>query len=226
MNLKQNTLLKSAFAPDYSGSPEIIKAIFSRHSKATSGSSCSGYRKKAFIARSRAKSWTRHKKQTRVKAITGNTTLPCGVWSSFHVSEWYKDTPLEERNEDHVKWVLYHLKDGITPVKILEKDNGDFRFQQGAVGEKYLVVAYIYEPELNTGLEITVLDNNVPEILGIDITDVDDQPFSGPIYTGQTINCHARTVGMVGHHVVFSLWEDNDDDSTNNDVTSNTSEMQ
>jgi hypothetical protein len=104
--------------------------------------------------------------------------------------------------------------------KLLEKDIGDFRFQQGAVGEKYLVVAYMYEPELNTGLEITVLDNNVPEILGIDITDVDDQPFSGPIYTGQTINCHARTVGMVGHHVVFSLWEDNDDDSTNNDDNS------
>jgi predicted chitinase len=220
MNLKQNILLKSAFAPDYSGSPEIIKAIFSKRNRATRGSSYCDNRKQAFIMRAIAKSWKRHKKQIRVKAITGNTTLKVGNWSSFHVSDWYKDTPLEERNEAFVKWVLYHLKDGITPVKILEKDNGDFRFQQGAVGEKYLVVAYMYEPELKTGLEITVLDNNVPEILGINITDVDDQPFSGPIYTGQTINCHARTVGMVGHHVVFSLWEDNDDDSTNNDDNS------
>jgi hypothetical protein len=155
-----------------------------------------------------------------VKAITGNTTLQSGNWENFHVSDWYKGTPMEFRNEAHVKWAVYHLENGVTPVKVLEKDQGHFRFKSKAVGEKFLIVAYIFEPELSTGLEITVLDNNVPEILSIKISDINDQPFEGPIYTGQVINCHASTVGMVGHHVVFSLWEDNDQDSTNNDDNS------
>jgi hypothetical protein len=38
-------------------SPEAIKAIFSRSNRATAGSSCCENRKKAFMARARAKSW-------------------------------------------------------------------------------------------------------------------------------------------------------------------------
>jgi hypothetical protein len=63
MTLKQNIKLKnSQTAPDCSGSPEAIKAIFSRHNKATAGSSCCGFRKKAFVTRAIAKSWNRLKK--------------------------------------------------------------------------------------------------------------------------------------------------------------------
>jgi predicted chitinase len=150
-----------------------------------------------------------------VQGITGKTQVKAGVWENYHVNQWYAGTPQEKRNEAHVKWAAYNITSG-TPIKILEKDQGHFRFQPKAVGHKYLIVAYMYEPELSTGLEITVLPNEKPEILGVDLSDINDQPFAQPVQYGQTINCHARTVGMVGHHVVFALWEDNDTNSANN----------
>jgi hypothetical protein len=150
-----------------------------------------------------------------VQAITGKIQVKAGVWENYHVNQWYAGTPQEKRNEAHVKWAAYNITSG-TPIKILEKDQGHFRFQPKAVGHKYLIVAYMYEPELSTGLEITVLPNEKPEILGVDLSDINDQPFAKPVEYGQTINCHARTVGMVGHHVVFALWEDNDTNSANN----------
>lgn len=62
MNLNKNINLKNnSSAPDCSGSPEAIKVIFSRHNKATVGSSCFGLRKKTFVTRAIAQSWKRLK---------------------------------------------------------------------------------------------------------------------------------------------------------------------
>jgi hypothetical protein len=64
MILNKNINLKNDYpAPDSSGSPEAVKAIFSRHNKATARSSCYGLRKKAFITRAKANGWNRHKKR-------------------------------------------------------------------------------------------------------------------------------------------------------------------
>jgi hypothetical protein len=71
MNLKRKILFSCDNAPDRSGSPAERKAIFSRHSKATSGSSCCGCRKKALLTMAKAKSRTRHKKIEN-RRITGN----------------------------------------------------------------------------------------------------------------------------------------------------------
>jgi hypothetical protein len=62
MILNKNINLKNESpAPECSGSPKAIKAIFSSHNKATAGSSCYDLRKKAFITRAKAKSWNRLK---------------------------------------------------------------------------------------------------------------------------------------------------------------------
>jgi hypothetical protein len=65
MNLDQNIQKeRRQIAPDSSGSPEAIKAIFSRSNRATAGSSCCEKRKKAFITRAKANGGIRHKKTT------------------------------------------------------------------------------------------------------------------------------------------------------------------
>jgi hypothetical protein len=51
-------------APDSSDSPVVVKAVFSGSSRATAGSSCCEYRKKAFTTRAKANGWMRHKKMT------------------------------------------------------------------------------------------------------------------------------------------------------------------
>ncbi|WP_310555768.1 hypothetical protein, partial [Flavobacterium sp.] len=65
-------------------------------------------------------SWKRHKKDKTkgVKAITGIKEIKVGDWENYDVSQWHEGTPQEKRNEAHVKWELYHLKDGKTPVLV------------------------------------------------------------------------------------------------------------
>ncbi|ELY2018660.1 hypothetical protein SL053_002591, partial [Flavobacterium psychrophilum] len=70
MNLKQNILNNDKqTAPDCSGSPEVMKVIFSRHSKATAGSSCNGFRKKTLRTRAIAQSWNRLKKNKGIVKV-------------------------------------------------------------------------------------------------------------------------------------------------------------
>ncbi|WP_395074517.1 L,D-transpeptidase [Flavobacterium sp.] len=154
-----------------------------------------------------------------VKAIKGKSEITVGVWENWNVSKWHENTPIEMRNEDYVKWELYHLKNGITPVKVLEKDLGNFRFQQKAVGEKFLISAHVYEPDLHSAssMEISVVPNEKPEILGIDITDVNNKPITNKLAYGQNINIHVRTVGMIGHHLNITLWEDDTDGAGHSD---------
>ena len=154
-----------------------------------------------------------------VKAIKGKTEITVGVWENWNVSNWHENTPIEMRNEDHVKWELYHLKNGITPVKVLEKELGNFRFQQKAVGEKFLISAHVYEPDLHSAssMEISVIPNEKPEILGIDISDVNNNPITSKLAYGQNINIHVRTVGMIGHHINITLWEDDTDGAGHSD---------
>jgi hypothetical protein len=141
MTLKENILYKNECpAPDWSGSPAVIKAIFSRSNRATSGSSCCENRKKAFIARARAQSWNRHK-----KAISGKA----GVIENFHVTQWYPDTPPEECIDANVKWALYYVEEGKTPERILENNTGDFTFMEYSIGKDYIEVGYVHEPELD-----------------------------------------------------------------------------
>ena len=147
-----------------------------------------------------------------VKSIKGKTQVPAGIWTNYNVNEWLPDTPIADRNEAHVKWQLYHQKNGI-PELVLEKEVGHFRFNSKGIGEKFLISAHVYTPDLHSAstIEVTVVDNDKPEILGIDLSDVNDQKLSKPAFAGQTINVHVRTVGMVGHHVTISLWEDEKD---------------
>ena len=157
-------------------------------------------------------SWNRLKEKNCNRAISGKTEIKVGVWENYQVSKWYEATPKEMRNESHVKWELYHVNKG-TPELVLEKEIGHFRFQSKAIGQKFLISAHVYAPDLHSTstMEVMVVDNEKPAILGVDITDINDQKLSKPAFATQTLNVHVRTVGMVGHHVTISLWEDEKD---------------
>ncbi|WP_310555886.1 hypothetical protein [Flavobacterium sp.] len=219
MNLKQDTLNNDKqTAPDCSGSPEVMKVIFSRYRKATAGSSCDDFRKKTLRTRAIAQSWNRHKKNIKkgVQAITGSAEIKAGNWGNYEVSKWYECTPMSLRNEANVKWAAFNVTTG-KPVKILEKEIGHFRFQEKAIGQTYLIVAYMFEPELSTGIKVTVVSAEEPKILGIDITDYHDKPITKKLAYGNIINVHVRTAGIVGHHMNITLWEDDVDGAGHSD---------
>src|SRR4028118_1468702 len=79
--------------------------------------------------------YNQDKAKRGVKAISGKTSVKPGEWEEYTVSEWYGGTPLEDRNEECVKWELYLLQAGKAPEKVLEKETGSFRFMQKAAGE-------------------------------------------------------------------------------------------
>lgn len=145
-----------------------------------------------------------------IKAIQGKTQVVAGQWENYTVSEWHSQTPLASRVTSSVKWDIYYLEPGKPPLLVLQKSEGRVRFREEAIGRKFLIVAYMYEPTLNdsSSIEITIIGTEKAEILKIDLTDVNDQPISGPLAYGQTINAHVHTTGMQGVSLMLSLYED------------------
>lgn len=150
------------------------------------------------------------KNKRGVKKITGKNRVKVGVWENYQVAEWYDDTPLEERNEAHVKWDLYLLKNGAKPELVLQKEEGKIRFQEKAIGHNFKVVGYIHEPELDNASSIVVHveASEKREILKITLSDINNKPITGTLSYGQTINVHVTTTGMKGEYLFLSLWED------------------
>lgn len=145
-----------------------------------------------------------------VKTIRGKKSVKVGVWENYEVTEWYEGTPKGDRNEAKVKWDLYLMKNGAKPELVLQKEEGKIRFQEKAIGNKYKVVGYLHEPELNNGsaLLVNVEASEKREILSIKISDINNKPIKEAIAYGQTINVHVETTGMKGEYLHVSLWED------------------
>lgn len=137
-----------------------------------------------------------------VKSISGNTEIKVNEWQNYTVAEWYSDTPMEERIISNVKWAVYFLDNGI-PNKILEKSEGRFRFQEPSVGKKYLIVAYLHQPELSTGIEVTIISATQKEITSIRATG-----RSSTLSYGDTLNVVVQTSGMQNDYLELSLYED------------------
>ncbi|WP_169051663.1 L,D-transpeptidase [Flavobacterium sp. H122] len=145
-----------------------------------------------------------------VKKISGKRMLKVGDWENYEIAEWFEGTPPEDRDISKVKWQLYHLQNGTKPVWLFDMDKGKIRFQEKAIGNKYKIVAYQHEPELNneSALLLNVEPSEKREILSIKVSDSNDKPINGPLSYGQTINVHVETTGMKGEYVYISLWED------------------
>lgn len=154
--------------------------------------------------------YNEEKNKKGVKVIKGNRTVKVGVWEDYEVTDWYEGTPEEDRNEEKVKWDLYYMQNGTKPELILQKEEGKIRFQDKAVGNKYKVVAYLDEPNLNDGsaLLIEVEASEKKEILSIKISDSNNKPINGPLAYGEKINVHVTTTGMKGEYIYITLWED------------------
>ncbi|WP_264544517.1 MULTISPECIES: glucosaminidase domain-containing protein [Flavobacterium] len=154
--------------------------------------------------------YNEEKDKSGVKSIKGKSTVKVGVWENYKVAEWYAGTPLADRNETKVKWNLYYLKNGAAPEKVLEKEEGKIRFQEKAAGNKYKVVGYLHEPELNNASAklVSVEPAEKREILNIKLSDVNNKPINGPLAYGNYVNVHVETTGMKGEYIYISLWED------------------
>lgn len=154
--------------------------------------------------------YNKDKDKKGVKTIQGNKIAKVGVWENYEVVEWHEGTPKEDRDPSKVNWDLYLMRNGTKPELVLQKKEGKIRFQEKAAGNKYKVVGYLHEPELNStsAILVDVKPAEKREILGVKISDINNKPIKEAISYGQTINVHVETTGMKDEYVYLSLWED------------------
>jgi predicted chitinase len=145
-----------------------------------------------------------------VKTIKGKNLVKVGEWENYEVEEWFAGTPETDRNPANVKWELYYLQNDTNPQKILEKNEGHFRFQEKATDNKYKIVAFLNEPDPDGAgsMIVNVEASEKAEILSVKLSDVNNNPISQPLAYGEIINAHVETTGLKGQFIYVSLWED------------------
>jgi type VI secretion system secreted protein VgrG len=148
MTLQKNSLYKNIHhAPDCSGSPGASKAIFSSFNKATVGSSCCSYRKKALLTMAIAKGRKRHKRKvhqhpkasTQPATVTDNND-PAGLGRVQVQMAWQKDisenTPWIRMTNPHAgggKGMYFVPEVGEEVLVAFEEGNAEKPYVQGAM---------------------------------------------------------------------------------------------
>ena len=150
------------------------------------------------------------KSKSGIKTIKGKNLVKVGEWETYEVEEWFEGTPEADRNPANVKWELHYLQNDTNPQKILEKNEGHFRFQEKAAYNKYKIIAFLNEPDPNGAgsLIVNVEPSEKAEILSVKLSDINNNPISKPLAYGEIVNAHVETTGLKGQFIYISLWED------------------
>ncbi|AUX17244.1 peptidoglycan-binding domain-containing protein [Flavobacterium columnare] len=143
-----------------------------------------------------------------ISAISGVTSPTVGEKYTYHISEWYPNTPISEREQAKVTWELFKKRsDGrFTTTHIKKKGDSSFTFGESSVGETYRLEGYLYQPE-GGGLIITPKASKIPKICKVGLNYVDDSKGSVFSFT-EKLRAKAHCINMFNKEVLFTLWED------------------
>ncbi|MDI9309856.1 MAG: CHAP domain-containing protein [Limnohabitans sp.] len=135
---------------------------------------------------------------------------------TFYVTHWHKNTPKQDK--DLLKWDLYEVKNG-EYIKITTFKEGKLQFSEKEIGNHYIVVGYLYEPELHnaSAMKIHVVPTEKMQILSVEVRDINDNKITKPLSYGQKIKVFVRTTGLQGAKLNIDLWEDDETGGGHND---------
>ena len=143
-----------------------------------------------------------------VSVISGNISPIAGEKYTYHIVDWYKDTPISERNPKNVIWELFRKrKNGkFTTTNIKKKGDSNFTFGEASIGNTYRLEGYLHQPE-GGGLVITPKQSSTPKINKVELFYVDDTKGSTFSFRGK-LRARAYCSNMFNKELVFTLWED------------------
>ena len=143
-----------------------------------------------------------------VSVISGNISPIAGEKYTYHIVDWYKDTPISERNPKNVIWELFRKrKNGkFTTTNIKKKGNSNFTFGEASIGNTYRLEGYLHQPE-GGGLIITPKQSSIPKINKVELFYVDDTKGSTFSFR-EKLRTRAYCSNMFNKDVIFTLWED------------------
>ena len=143
-----------------------------------------------------------------VSVISGNISPIAGEKYTYHIVDWYKDTPISERNPKNVIWELFRKrKNGkFTTTNIKKKGDSNFTFGEASIGNTYRLEGYLHQPE-GGGLIITPKQSSTPKINKVELFYVDDTKGSTFSFR-EKLRTRAYCSNMFNKEVIFTLWED------------------
>ncbi|AZB25491.1 M23 family metallopeptidase [Chryseobacterium bernardetii] len=154
-----------------------------------------------------------------VLRITGNTAPKTGEKAFYKVTEWYPDTPANERNESLITWELFRKREnGKFTTTHIKKKVGEFTFGKDAWQYTYRVEGYLDKPEGKEPMSIIVqpqknkqqAPQKEKDILGVKLTFQDGTPVNKKLSYRDRLWATAKCQGLEGEPIVFTLWEDDE----------------
>lgn len=153
-----------------------------------------------------------------VSRITGNTSPKTGEKAFYKVTEWYPNTPANERKESLVTWELFRKRaDGKFTTTNIKKKVGEFTFGKDAWQYTYRVEGYLDKPEGKDPMSIIVQPQKNEQqpsaekkILDVKLTFQDGTPVNKKLSYQDRLWAVAKCQGMEGEHIIFTLWEDDE----------------
>ena len=155
-----------------------------------------------------------------VLRITGNTSPKTGEKTIYKVTEWYPDTPLQERKESSVTWELFRKRENgqFTTTSIKKQGIGEFTFGKDAWQHTFRVEGYTHHPEGREPMSIIVQpqknEQQAPstekEILSVKLTYQDGSAVTKTLSYMDRLRATAKCQGLEGEAISFSLWEDDE----------------
>ena len=143
-----------------------------------------------------------------VSIVSGNLSPIVGEANSYHIVDWYPDTPLTDRNPSKVTWELFKKRENgkFTTTRIKKKGSSSFTFGEKSCRNTYRLEAYLYKPE-GGGLIIKPKPSKIPKIGKVELHYVNDVKGSTFSFMEQ-LRAKAHTTNLVGKELLFTLWED------------------
>ena len=143
-----------------------------------------------------------------VSKVSGNISPVVGEKYTYHIVDWYPNTPENARNPVHVTWELFKKRSNgkFTTTNIKKKGISEFTFGETAWKHTYRLEAYLHEPE-GGGLIINPKPSKIPKINKVELHYVDDSKGSTFSFM-EKLRAKAHCVNLTGKELLFTLWED------------------
>ncbi|AZA93108.1 Predicted chitinase [Chryseobacterium nakagawai] len=159
-----------------------------------------------------------------VLRISGNTSPKTGEKTFYKVTEWYPDTPANEKNEALVTWELFRKRpDGQFTTTSIKKKVGEFTFGKDSWQETFRVEGYLNSPEGKEPMSIIVQPqkNEQPpstekNILEVKLTFQDGTAVNKKLSYKDRLTATAKCQGLEGEHIILTLWEDDENGDGHN----------
>ena len=152
-----------------------------------------------------------------VSLVSGNISPVVGEKYTYHIADWYRDTPTAERNPAKVTWELFRKRSNgqFTSTHIKKLGDSDFTFGESSLGNTYRLEGYLHKPE-GGGLIITPKQSKIPKISKVELLYVDDSKGSTFSFR-EKLRTKAYCVNMFNKDLIFTLWEDDAKNSGHNE---------